>query len=65
MVGVINSVLIGAVAGFAVAAIVGDQLWASVLAGVVVFAIAVVLQERYQLRARYRKPDPFANAPQP
>lgn len=64
MVGVINGVLIGAVAGFAVAAIVGDHLWPAVLAGIVVFAVAVVVQQRYQIRARYRKPDPFADTPE-
>jgi hypothetical protein len=61
MAGVINSVLIGAVASFAMAAIVEDSLWADVLAGAVVFAVAVVLHQRYQLHARYRKPFPFAD----
>ncbi len=65
MVGVINSVLLGTVAGFAVAAIAGDELWPVVLAGVVVFAVAAVVHQRYQLRARYRKPNPFAEATQP
>jgi hypothetical protein len=65
MVGVINSVLLGTVAGFAVAAMAGDELWPVVLAGVVVFAVAAVVHQRYQLRARYRKPNPFAEATQP
>jgi hypothetical protein len=65
MVGVINSVLLGTVAGFAVAATAGDELWPVVLAGVVVFAVAAVVHQRYQLRARYRKPNPFAEATQP
>jgi hypothetical protein len=65
MVGVINSVLLGTVAGFAVAAMAGDELWPVVLAGVVVFAVAAVVHQRYQLRARHRKPNPFAEATQP
>jgi hypothetical protein len=63
MLGVINSVLFGTVAGFAMAAIVDDSLWADVLAGAVVFAVAVVLHQRYQLPARSRKPFPFADQP--
>jgi hypothetical protein len=43
----------------------GDELWPVVLAGVVVFAVAAVVHQRYQLRARYRKPNPFAEATQP
>jgi hypothetical protein len=62
MVGVINSVLLGTVAGF-VAATASDALWIAILVAVVVFAIAAVAHQRYQLRARHRKPDPFAHAP--
>jgi hypothetical protein len=65
MVGVINSVLLGAVGGFAVAAIVGGALWPSILAAAVVFAISVVVHQRYQLHARYRKPFPFADESRP
>jgi hypothetical protein len=63
MIGVINSVLLGAVGGFAVAAIASGALWPSILVAAVVFAIAVVLHQRYQLHARSRKPFPFADAP--
>ena len=62
MIGVINSVLLGAVGGFAVAAIASGPLWPSILVAAVVFAIAVVLHQRYQLHARSRKPFPFATA---
>jgi hypothetical protein len=62
MIGVINSVLLGAVGGFAVAAIASGALWPSILVAAVVFAIAVVLHQRYQLHARSRKPFPFADA---
>ena len=63
MIGVINSVLLGAVGGFAVAAIASGPLWPSILVAAVVFAIAMVLHQRYQLHARSRKPFPFADAP--
>jgi hypothetical protein len=63
MIGVINSVLLGAVGGFAVAAVADGTLWPSILVAAVVFAIAVVLHQRYQLHARSRKPFPFADAP--
>ena len=56
MIGVINSVLLGAVGGFAVAAIASGPLWPSILVAAVVFAIAMVLHQRYQLHARSRKP---------
>jgi hypothetical protein len=62
MVGVINSVLLGTVGGF-VAAAAGGALWIAIMVAVVVFAIAVIAHQRYQLRARHRKPDPFADAP--
>ena len=63
MIGVINSVLLGAVGGLAVAAIASGPLWPSILVAAVVFAIAMVLHQRYQLHARSRKPFPFAAAP--
>jgi hypothetical protein len=62
MVGVINSVLLGAVGGFVAAAVAGT-LGPAILVAVVVFGVATVIHQRYQLRARHRKPDPFADAP--
>lgn len=63
MIGVINSVLLGAVGGFAVAALTGGALWPSVTAALVVFAVAAPLHQRHQLRARSRKPWPFEPGP--
>jgi hypothetical protein len=53
-VGVITSVLLGATAGLAVAALAGGELGAGVVAGLVVFAVSVPLHERYQHFARVR-----------
>lgn len=61
MLGIINSVLLGTVGGFAVAAIT-DELWPAIVVGVVVFGVAAVLHQVYQLRVRGRKPDPFIQA---
>ncbi|HZO64966.1 MAG TPA: hypothetical protein VFB74_08190 [Kribbellaceae bacterium] len=60
MIGVINSVLLGAVGGFAVAAATDQALWRAVLGGLAVFAVAAVVHHRHQQRARQRKPWPFA-----
>jgi hypothetical protein len=49
---VINSVLVGATIGLAVAALSGDELWAAVPAGVVAFAAVLFLHERHQARER-------------
>ncbi|MFI7067138.1 hypothetical protein ACIBL3_39510 [Kribbella sp. NPDC050124] len=64
MIGVINSVLLGTVAGFGAAAIT-ESLWPAILVAVVVFGVATIVHQRYQLRARHRKPNPFADAPPP
>jgi hypothetical protein len=51
-IGVINSVLIGATAGLAVAALTDGELWAAVPTGVAAFAVAVPLHQRHQSRER-------------
>lgn len=60
MIGVINSVLAGAIAGMAVAAATGLALWPAMVAGLLVFFVALPLHQAHQLRARVRKPFPFA-----
>jgi hypothetical protein len=57
--GVINSVLFGVTAGFAIAALTGGELWAATPVGLAVFAVAVPLHERYQraVRVRAHRPD--------
>lgn len=62
-IGVINSVLLGVTAGFAVATLIGDEMWATTPVGLAVFAIAVPLHQRYQKAQRQRAHDlhdPFA-----
>ena len=53
-IGVINSVLMGATAGLAIAALTDGELWAAVPTGVAVFLLAVPLHERHQSRERLR-----------
>jgi hypothetical protein len=53
-IGVLNSVLLGVTAGFAVAAVTGDELWAATPVGLVVFAVSVSLHQRYQKWRRLR-----------
>jgi hypothetical protein len=53
-IGVINSVLLGVTAGFAVAALTGDELWAATPVGLLAFAVSVPLHERYQRVQRER-----------
>ncbi len=52
--GVINSVLLGVTGGLAVAAMTGGELWAATPVGLVIFALAVPLHQRYQLAQRHR-----------
>jgi hypothetical protein len=56
-IGVINSVLLGVTAGFAVATLIGDELWATTPVGLGVFVIAVPLHQRYQKAQRQRAHD--------
>lgn len=62
MLGVLNSALLGVVAGFALVAITGAGLRPSAIGGLVVFVVAAVLHQRHQLRARARKPWPFGDS---
>ena len=57
--GVITSVLFGVTGGLAVAALTGGDLWVATPVGVVVFAIAVPLHQRYQQTRRLRAHDLF------
>jgi hypothetical protein len=51
---VINSVLLGVIAGFVVAALTDGELWAATPVGLVAFAVSVPLHQRYQSARRAR-----------
>lgn len=57
---VVNSVLIGATAGLAGAALTDDNLWLGTITGLVVMLATVAAHQRAQARHRTTKPDPFA-----
>ena len=56
-IGVINSVLFGVTAGLAVAAATDGELWAATPVGLIAFAFALPLHERYQQVQRRRAHD--------
>jgi hypothetical protein len=51
---VINSVLLGVIVGFLVAALTDGELWAATPVGLVAFAVSVPLHQRYQSTRRAR-----------
>jgi hypothetical protein len=59
MVGVINSVIAGVVAGALTSRVVPGVLWASVAVGAVVFVAGVAIHQRVQRVWRTRAPGPF------
>ena len=59
-IGVLSSVLLAVTGGFVAAALSGDSLWAATLVGLAAFAIAVPLHQRYQMQARLRAHEAFA-----
>ena len=60
---VINGALIGVTVGLAAAAVSGDNLWVATIAGLVVFAVAIPAQLRYQHRVRVEATrDPFGDS---
>lgn len=56
---VVNSVLLGATVGLAVAALTSDNLWFGTITALIVFVVTVTAHQRYEARARTSKPDPF------
>jgi hypothetical protein len=58
--GVINSVLLGVTAGLAVAALTGGELWAATPVGLVAFAVALPLHQRYQYAQRHKAHEAMA-----
>ena len=52
--GVVNSVLLGVTTGLATAALTGDELWAATPVGLLTFAAAVPLHQRFQQDRRRR-----------
>lgn len=59
-IGVVNGVLLGATVGLAAAALTSDNLWFGIIFAVVAFVVTVTVHQRYEVRARTSKPDPFA-----
>jgi hypothetical protein len=60
---VINAALFGVTVGLAAGAISGDNLWVATIAALVVFAVAIPAQVRYQHRVRVEATrDPFAES---
>jgi hypothetical protein len=55
--GVIDSVLLGVTTGLAAAALTSDELWVAVPVGLVTFAVAVPLLQRYQRTRRLHAHD--------
>jgi hypothetical protein len=53
-VGIINSALLGVTVGLAAGAVSDSNLWAATIAGVIAFAFAVPLHQRYQMTVRNR-----------
>jgi hypothetical protein len=58
--GVINSVLLGVTAGLAVAALTDGELWAATPVGLVAFAVALPLHQRYQQEQRHKAHEAMA-----
>ena len=65
MISLINSVIVGVLAGTVVGLLVPDQVWVAAGVGVLGFALAAVAQHRLQLRWRVSAPDPLPALPPP